>query len=233
MLHNENHWTQRNDKEIAKTRIVNRWRGKRWWNDHKRERRLFGRWLCKEAEKGEREWSPMRYVSQQEIDEWREWQCQRKGVKKLDFYDRYPSATTIDRSYYYKWTTIWEPGYYRVEHRSKPSDPWEEYNTGGFPEHHANGVVKDFEKYAFPEFIDRFLEHFVEKELCLMDKEEKEFEELIKNQLKKQTQQEQERRQIQNARERYSRTRGITPDVETTAFFQALATGGCVNNGLR
>lgn len=232
MLHNQKHWSERDDRDAAKNRIINKWRGKAWWEDHKRERRLFGRWLCKEAEKGDREWSPMRYVSQQEIDEWREWKCQRLGVKKLDFYEKHPQATTRDRSYYYKWTTIWEPGYYRVEHRSKPSDPWEEYNTGGFPEHHANGVVKDFEKYALPEFIDSFLEHFVDKELRLMEQEEKEYEDWKKAMIKKQTQQEQEWRQRWKARERYSRTRGITPDVETTAFFQALATGACVNEKL-
>lgn len=232
MLHNEKHYSQCDDRDIAKKRIVNKWRGKAWWEDHKREQRLFGRWLCKEAEKGDREWSPMRYVSQQEIDEWREWKCQRLGVKKLDFYEKHPQATTRDRSYYYKWTTIWEPGYYRVEHRSKPSDPWEEYNTGGFPEHHANGVVKDFEKYALPEFIDIFLEHFVDKELRLMEQEKKELEDWQKSMIKKQTQQEQEWRQRWKARERYSRTRGITPDVETTAFFQALATGACVNEKL-
>jgi hypothetical protein len=31
-----------------------------------------------------------------------------------------------------------------------------------------------------------------------------------------------------NAYERYRRTRGVTPDVETTAFFQALATGSLI-----
>ena len=228
MLHNEKHWSQRDDKDIAKSRLVNRWRDKAWWNDYERERRLFGRWLCKEAENGNRQWSPMRYVSQQEIDEWREWKCQRDGVRKLESYDKYPHAITRDRSYSYKWSTIWGAGYYRVEHRSKPSDPWEEYNTGGFPEHHANGVVKDFEKYRFPEFIDMFLNHFVDKELELMEKESKEREERSDRLARELEEKQRIRNKEIDAYERYSRTRGVTPDVETTAFFQALATGSLI-----
>ena len=55
MFHNEKHWSQKDDTDLAKTRIVKRLGDKAWWNDYKRERRLFGRWLCKEAEKGNRE----------------------------------------------------------------------------------------------------------------------------------------------------------------------------------
>jgi hypothetical protein len=224
MFHNEKHGSQKDDIDLAKTRIVRRLGNKAWWNDCKRERRLFGRWLCKEAETGNREWSPMRYVSQQEIDEWREWRRKLWEVEKLDFYDKYPEVMSSTGRY----IRIYEPDYYRVEHRSKPSDLWEQNNSGGFPEHHRNWAVRTFEKYAFPEFIDIFLDHHVDKELKLMEKEENEYKEKEKIRIKNLNREEQERRKSWKAWERCCRTRGVTPDVETTAFFQALATGGII-----
>jgi len=230
MFHNEKHGSQKDDIDLAKTRIVKRLGNKAWWNDYKRERRLFGRWLCKEAETGNREWSPMRYVSQQEIDEWREWRRKLMGVERLEFYDKYPQSWIIGGNRYSRasYNMIYEPGYYRIEHRSKPSDLWEEYSSGGFPEHHRNRAVRNFEKCAFPEFIDIFLDHHVDKELKLMEKEENEYKEKKKIRIENLNREEQERRKRWKAWERCSRTRGVTPDVETTAFFQALATGGII-----
>lgn len=224
MIHNEKHWSQKDDTDRAKNRIVKRLGDKAWWNDYKRERRLFGRWLCKQAETGNREWSPMRYVSQQEIDEWREWRRKLWEVEKLDFYDKYPEVW-IKTGRYIK---IYEPGYYRVEHRSKPSDLWEQNNSGGFPEHHRNRAVRTFENRAFPEFIDIFLDHHVDKELKLMEKEENEYKEKEKIRIENLNKEEQERRKRWKAWERCCRIRGVTPDVETTAFFQALATGNLI-----
>jgi hypothetical protein len=221
-------WEYDRLRAVARSRVFHGWTGKKWWEDYEKERRLFGRWLCKEAEKGDREWSPMRYVSQQEIDDWREWKRQMKGVGKLSFYDKHPQAITKDRSRSYKWTTIWEPGYYRVEYRSKPSDEWEEFNTGGFPNHWANGIVKDFEKYVKPDKLDRFLDYFINKELELMEEEDRKRKEESERFAREWEESQKAHTKRWEARERYSRTRGVTPDVETTAFFQALATGSLI-----
>ena len=188
--------------------------GNIWYRDQDRERREFGKWLCKEAEDDDdRWWSPMRYVSQQEIDEY------------VDYIDNIhctnPTVHIQHASGCWGSWELFRPGYYRVEHRKEPKDWWWSMSSRtGFPENERNAVCKHF-RHVRREKRDKFLDYFLDikkrKDQEELERLEREREERQKNHSKR-----------WEARERYSRTRGVTPDVETTAFFQALATGSLI-----
>ena len=95
----------------------------------------------------------------------------------------------------------------------------------GFPENRRNYICQCF-KEVYRKKIDKFLDHYVAIE---RQEEKKRHDKWLKDLERKQ----QIHRQKWEIATRKSRIRGITPDVETIAFFQALATGGCVNNELR
>ena len=184
-----------------------------WYRNCNRERKEFGKWLCKEAEKSTRWWSPMRYVSEQEIKDYK---------KALNSPHREDPCVFIENSsgVWGSWT-LYLPGFYRIEERKKPRDHWRcRASANGFPEHQRNAIVKWFE-WVYGEKIDKFLDHFIGIE---KQKEEEERKRWLKESEERQKQRHKEIKIL----ERKYRTRGVTPDVETTAFFQALATGGII-----
>ena len=206
-------------RQSARARAFRTWKGKEWWHEFHRQRVAFGKWLCKRAENGKRKyWSPMRYVSQLEIDEWRDYR------RQWDDRPPYPYVWYGDgRNSCY---TLSTPDYYRVEYREKPSDNWYSVHKSGFPTHHRTWEVRFFENHVYPEKIEKFMDYYATQ---VLDDDRKREEQWLKDYEERRQQLLEER----GRQERVSRTYGITPDVETTAFFQALATGGCVNNGLR
>ena len=192
-----------------------------WYRDCNRRRKEFGKWLCNEADNAEddnRWWSPMRYVSEQEINEY---------VEYIDNpHCTNPTVHIQHGSGMYGSWELYEPGYYRIEHRKEPKDWWWSMSSRtGFPENRRNLLCKEFEE-IYSEKINKFLDHFADIEIEIDRKREEQW-------LKDYEERRQKIIEERDRYERYSRTRGITPDVETTAFFQALATGGCLNNELR
>lgn len=208
-------------REIYRMRVSTKMHNDIWYRDCDRRIKEFGKWLCKEADDvgdDNRWWSPMRYVSEQEINEY---------VEYIDnVHCTNPTVLIQHGSGMHGSWELYEPGYYRIEHRKEPKDWWWSMSSRtGFPENRRNYICRAF-KEVYREKIDKFLDHFVDIE---MEDERKREEQWLKDY-------EERRQKIIEERdkyERYSRTTGITPDVETTAFFQALATGGCVNEKLR
>lgn len=214
-----------------KNRFIN---DKRLQLKRKKEEVAYGKWLCKNAfhecdnakckkqfkcscrnHWKTRYYSPMRYVSQQEMDEWLDYYS-AESTHDLSTYDKLPHVSVV-RHFSHSTCSwiIWEPGFYRVEHRDYPSDPWISLSSrDGMPTSDRNYVVQLFEQQ-------------------MKTKEKHEANCYIEGSWKTKV-----RRynanvaRIERNRKRYEQirnTRGITPDEETTSFFQALAVGNLIN----
>jgi len=213
----QDYWMLENDRRYVSSKMHD----DIWYRDCNRKRKDLGKWLCKEAEDTEHDnrwWSPMRYVSEQEINEY---------VEYIDnIHCTNPTVYIQHGSGMHGSWELYEPGYYRIEHRKEPKDWWWSMSSRtGFPENRRNHICKCFNR-VYREKIDKFLDHYVAIE---KEEEKKRHDKWIKDLEIKQGIYEQKR----DRNTRKIRTRGVTPDVETIAFFQALATGGCVNERLR
>lgn len=200
----------------------------------KKEEVAYGKWLCKNAyyecqnakcQKDlkcscrnhwqARYYSPMRYVSQQEIDEWLDYYYS-ESTHELSTSEKCPHVSVVRHfSHSTCYWIIWEPGFYRVEHREYPSDNWISLSSReGMPTSDRNYVVQLFEqqmKAKEKHEANCYIEGSWETKVRRYNAMQKKFEE-------------------NNRRyEQIKNTRGITPDEETTSFFQALAVGSLIN----
>ena len=157
----------------------------------------------------------MRFVSQCELDEWRDHK-KESFKRKLDFYETFPDVF-IDRPYSQSYDSfkIWEPGYFRVEKRSKPEDKWITYaSRQGIATNEKSAIYKNF---LFDYKQNNRLQAKMHIDAKDMD-QEKRYHEMMQyldyqNKIDE---------QIRNARK-------VSVDENTTSFFQALAVGSLIN----